>query len=52
MVHKNGIKALVLVVLSLLAAACANRGLGPQGGPEAGPQGPQPDYGNNGPDEQ
>ena len=25
---------------------------GPQGGPEAGPQGPQPDYGNNGPDEQ
>ncbi|MBR6310458.1 MAG: Ig-like domain-containing protein [Paludibacteraceae bacterium] len=34
MVHKNGIKALALVVLSLLAAACANRGLGPQGGPE------------------
>ena len=25
---------------------------GPQGGPQAGPQGPQPDYGNNGPDEQ
>ena len=25
---------------------------GPQDGPQAGPQGPQPDYGNNGPDEQ
>ena len=34
------------------AAQGGQPGAGPQGGPEAGPQGPQPDYGNNGPDEQ